>query len=40
MSVPVLIRELSFFRLKRSVLLGLKSLWLHKLRSLLTARRR
>lgn len=37
MSVPVLIRELSFFRLKRSVLLGLKSLWLHKLRSLLTA---
>lgn len=37
MSVPVLVRELSLFRLKRSVLLGLKSLWLHKLRSLLTA---
>jgi len=30
-------REFSLFRLKRSVLLGLKSLWLHKLRSLLTA---
>jgi putative ABC transport system permease protein len=32
-----IIRDLSLFRLKRSVLLGLKSLWLHKLRSLLTA---
>ncbi len=30
-------REFSLFRLKRSVLLGLKSLWMHKLRSLLTA---
>jgi putative ABC transport system permease protein len=32
-----LVREFSLFRLKRSVLLGLKSLWMHKLRSLLTA---
>jgi len=35
--VHTLIRELSPFRLKRSVLLGIKSLWMHKLRSLLTA---
>lgn len=27
----------SFFRLKRAVILGVKSLWMHKLRSLLTA---
>ena len=32
-----LLREFSLFRLKRSVLLGIKSLWMHKLRSLLTA---
>ncbi|MEM6278185.1 MAG: ABC transporter permease [Verrucomicrobiota bacterium] len=32
-----LIREFSLFRLKRSVILGIKSLWMHKLRSLLTA---
>lgn len=31
------IREFSFFRLKRSVILGIKSLWMHKLRSFLTA---
>ena len=31
------IRELSFFRLRRSVVLGIKSLWMHKLRSFLTA---
>jgi putative ABC transport system permease protein len=32
-----LLREFSLFRLKRSVLLGIKSLWMHRLRSLLTA---
>ena len=32
-----LIQEFSLFRLKRSVVLGIKSLWMHKLRSLLTA---
>ncbi|MAS94139.1 MAG: ABC transporter ATP-binding protein [Verrucomicrobiales bacterium] len=32
-----IIRGLSLFRLKRSVILGIKSLWMHKLRSLLTA---
>lgn len=32
-----LVREFSFFRLKRSVILGIKSLWMHKLRSFLTA---
>lgn len=37
MTPPTILRELSLFRLKRSVLLGLKSLWMHKLRSLLTA---
>ncbi len=37
MTPPPVLRELSLFRLKRSVLLGIKSLWLHKLRSLLTA---
>ncbi len=37
MSIIEVIRELSFFRLKRSVILGIKSLWMHKLRSLLTA---
>ncbi len=37
MTPPEIFRELSLFRLKRSVLLGIKSLWLHKLRSLLTA---
>ncbi|MCB1231047.1 MAG: ABC transporter permease, partial [Verrucomicrobiae bacterium] len=31
------IRALSLFRLKRSVILGIKSLWMHKLRSMLTA---
>ena len=30
-------RELTLFRLKRSVILGIKSLWMHKLRSFLTA---
>ena len=37
MTLRRLARELSLFRLKRSVLLGLKSLWMHRLRSLLTA---
>ena len=32
-----IVREFSLFRLKRSVLLGIKSLWMHRLRSLLTA---
>jgi len=32
-----LLHDLSLFRLKRSVLLGVKSLWLHRLRSFLTA---
>ncbi len=32
-----LIHGMSLFRLKRSVVLGVKSLWMHKLRSLLTA---
>jgi putative ABC transport system permease protein len=36
-NAPGIIKELSFFRLKRSVILGVKSLWMHKLRSLLTA---
>ncbi|MDF1822997.1 MAG: ABC transporter permease [Verrucomicrobiales bacterium] len=36
MSAPF-VRELTFFRLKRSVILGIKSLWMHKLRSFLTA---
>ncbi len=31
------LRALSLFRLKRSVILGIKSLWMHKLRSMLTA---
>lgn len=31
------IRELSLFRLKRAIILGIKSLWMHKLRSFLTA---
>lgn len=30
-------RSFSLFRLKRSVILGIKSLWMHKLRSMLTA---
>ena len=30
-------RDFSLFRLKRSIILGVKSLWMHKLRSLLTA---
>jgi len=30
-------RSFSLFRLKRSVILGVKSLWMHKLRSMLTA---
>jgi len=37
MNPLVFARTFSLFRLKRSVLLGLKSLWMHKLRSLLTA---
>ena len=37
MNAPGIIRELSLFRLKRSIILGVKSLWMHKLRSLLTA---
>lgn len=37
MNTPPIVREVSLFRLKRAVVLGLKSLWLHKLRSLLTA---
>lgn len=37
MNPPPIVREVSLFRLKRAVVLGLKSLWLHKLRSLLTA---
>ncbi|HRQ88876.1 MAG TPA: ABC transporter permease [Bacteroidia bacterium] len=37
MSATTVIREFSLFRLKRSVLLGIKSLWMHRLRSLLTA---
>lgn len=35
--IVALWRELSFFRLKRAILLGVKSLWMHKLRSFLTA---
>lgn len=31
------LRSLSLFRLKRSIILGIKSLWMHKLRSMLTA---
>jgi len=34
---PLSINDLSLFRLKRSVILGIKSLWMHKLRSFLTA---
>jgi len=37
MKASSLISELSPFRLKRSVVLGVKSLWMHKLRSMLTA---
>ncbi|MCB1064575.1 MAG: ABC transporter permease [Verrucomicrobiae bacterium] len=37
MDVIQQIRALSLFRLKRSVILGVKSLWMHKLRSMLTA---
>ena len=37
MNAPGIIKEFSLFRLKRSVILGVKSLWMHKLRSLLTA---
>lgn len=37
MNAPGIIKELSLFRLKRSIILGVKSLWMHKLRSLLTA---
>lgn len=37
MGVIRFIRGMSLFRLKRSVILGIKSLWMHKLRSLLTA---
>ena len=37
MNPVVIIREFSPFRLKRSIHLGVKSLWMHKLRSLLTA---
>lgn len=37
MSASEFIRGFSLFRLKRSVILGIKSLWMHKLRSLLTA---
>jgi putative ABC transport system permease protein len=36
-NVAGIIKEFSLFRLKRSVILGVKSLWMHKLRSLLTA---
>src|SRR5467141_2865421 len=32
-----LLRDLSLVRLKRTVRLGMRSLWLHRLRSLLTA---
>ena len=34
--VESLLRDLTFARLKRTVRLGIKSLWLHRLRSLLT----
>lgn len=37
MNVAGIIKEFSLFRLKRPVILGVKSLWMHKLRSLLTA---
>lgn len=37
MDVASSIRGMSLFRLKRSVILGMKSLWMHKLRSFLTA---
>lgn len=37
MNALALIREFSLFRLKQSVILGVKSLWMHKLRSILTA---
>ena len=37
MNAPGIIKEFSLFRLKRSIILGVKSLWMHKLRSLLTA---
>jgi putative ABC transport system permease protein len=37
MSQIIQMQDFSFFRLRRSVILGIKSLWMHKLRSLLTA---
>ena len=37
MSLRQQLKNLSLFRLKRSVILGVKSLWMHKLRSMLTA---
>ena len=37
MSFLTFLRGISLFRLKRSIVLGVKSLWMHKLRSLLTA---
>lgn len=37
MSPVDFMRGMSLFRLKRSIILGVKSLWMHKLRSLLTA---
>lgn len=37
MSLSSITQSLSLYRLKRSVVLGLKSLWMHKLRSFLTA---
>ncbi len=37
MNLTQSIRGMSLFRLKRSVILGVKSLWMHKLRSFLTA---
>ncbi|MCB1093059.1 MAG: ABC transporter permease, partial [Verrucomicrobiae bacterium] len=37
MSRPKPLSDLALWRLKRSVILGLKSLWMHKLRSMLTA---
>ncbi|MEX2578139.1 MAG: ABC transporter permease [Verrucomicrobiales bacterium] len=37
MDISSFISSFSLFRLKRSVILGVKSLWMHKLRSLLTA---
>jgi putative ABC transport system permease protein len=37
MKQTIQLRDFSLFRLRRSVILGVKSLWMHKLRSLLTA---